>query len=111
MQFEAVEGGIGPEATNVHKRTATSHPSNGRIEPSRSTEPGLPSRMSSGVLTGTAAQTRPTRDQAPIRVAVAKVVTADELDALRMNAELELQDGGRWGTTFTLLQFWGRTPP
>ena len=38
------------------------------------------------------------------------VVTADELDALRMNAESELQDEARWGTTFTLLQFWGRTP-
>ena len=40
-----------------------------------------------------------------------EVVTADELDALRMKAESELQDGARWGTTFTLLQFWGRTPP
>jgi SAM-dependent methyltransferase len=40
-----------------------------------------------------------------------EVVTADELDALRMNAESELQDEARWGTTFTLLQFWGRTPP
>ena len=39
-----------------------------------------------------------------------EVVTADELDALRMKAESELQDGARWGTTFTLLQFWGRTP-
>ena len=40
-----------------------------------------------------------------------EVVTADELDALRMNAESEVQDEARWGTTFTLLQFWGRTPP
>ena len=40
-----------------------------------------------------------------------EVVTADELDALRMKAESELQEEARWGTTFTLLQFWGRTPP
>jgi hypothetical protein len=40
-----------------------------------------------------------------------EVVTAGELDALRMNAESELQDEARWGTTFTLLQFWGRTRP
>ena len=38
------------------------------------------------------------------------LVTADELDDLRRNAEAELQDDGRWGTTFTLLQCWGRTP-
>ena len=40
-----------------------------------------------------------------------EVVTVDELAALRMNAESELQEEARWGTTFTLLQFWGRTPP
>ena len=40
-----------------------------------------------------------------------KVVTADELGGLRRDAEAELQDEARWGTTFTLLQFWGRTPP
>jgi SAM-dependent methyltransferase len=38
------------------------------------------------------------------------LVTADELDNLRMNAESELQDEGRWGTTFTLVQCWGRAP-
>jgi hypothetical protein len=40
-----------------------------------------------------------------------EVVTADELAPLRMNAESELQEEARWGTTFALLQFWGRTPP
>lgn len=38
------------------------------------------------------------------------VVTDEELGRLRRDAEAELQDEGRWGTTFTLLQFWGRTP-
>ena len=38
------------------------------------------------------------------------LVTEDELDDLRRNAEAELQDEGRWGTTFTLVQCWGRTP-
>ena len=38
------------------------------------------------------------------------LVTEDELDGLRRNAEAELQDDGRWGTTFTLVQCWGRTP-
>jgi SAM-dependent methyltransferase len=38
------------------------------------------------------------------------LVTADELAALREQGETELQDPGRWGTTFTLLQCWGRSP-
>jgi ubiquinone/menaquinone biosynthesis C-methylase UbiE len=36
------------------------------------------------------------------------LVTADELDELRRQGEAELQEPGRWGTTFTLLQCWGR---
>jgi SAM-dependent methyltransferase len=36
------------------------------------------------------------------------LVTADELAELRQEGEAELQDPGRWGTTFTLLQCWGR---
>jgi SAM-dependent methyltransferase len=36
------------------------------------------------------------------------LVTADELDELRKRGEAELQEPGRWGTTFTLLQCWGR---
>jgi SAM-dependent methyltransferase len=36
------------------------------------------------------------------------LVSADELHALRDQGEVELQETGRWGTTFTLLQCWGR---
>jgi SAM-dependent methyltransferase len=39
-----------------------------------------------------------------------RLVTADELEELRNEGEAELQEPGRWGTTFTLLQCWGRTP-
>ena len=35
-------------------------------------------------------------------------VDAGELERLRQEAETELQDPGRWGTTFTLLQSWGK---
>jgi SAM-dependent methyltransferase len=36
------------------------------------------------------------------------LVSADELQELREQGEAELQEPGRWGTTFTLLQCWGR---
>ena len=35
-------------------------------------------------------------------------VTADELEQLRRDGEAELEEPGRWGTTFTLLQCWGQ---
>ena len=35
------------------------------------------------------------------------MVTADELEQIRREAEAELEEPGRWGTTFTLLQCWG----
>jgi SAM-dependent methyltransferase len=38
------------------------------------------------------------------------LVAADELEELRKAGEAELQEPGRWGTTFTLLQCWGRCP-
>ncbi|MGH3141919.1 MAG: hypothetical protein ACRDO9_02120 [Gaiellales bacterium] len=38
------------------------------------------------------------------------LVSADELQELRQQGEAELQVPGRWGTTFTLLQCWGRCP-
>lgn len=36
------------------------------------------------------------------------IVTGDELQRLRKEAEAELEEAGRWGTTFTLLQCWGQ---
>ena len=38
------------------------------------------------------------------------LVTTDELEQLRKEGELELEEPGRWGTTFTLLQSWGESP-
>jgi SAM-dependent methyltransferase len=38
------------------------------------------------------------------------LVTADELEELRRQSEAELEEPGRWGTTFTLVQSWGRSP-
>jgi SAM-dependent methyltransferase len=35
------------------------------------------------------------------------IVAAGELEQLRKEAEAELEEPGRWGTTFTLLQAWG----
>ena len=35
-------------------------------------------------------------------------LSEDELAALRREAEAELAESGRWGTTFTLIQSWGR---
>ena len=35
-------------------------------------------------------------------------VSAEELRRLRQDAENELQEPARWGTTFTLMQSWGR---
>jgi hypothetical protein len=34
----------------------------------------------------------------------------DELASLRQDAERELSEPGRWGTTFTVIQSWGRRP-
>lgn len=38
------------------------------------------------------------------------LVGADELDRLHKEGEAELREPGRWGTTFTQLQCWGRCP-
>jgi SAM-dependent methyltransferase len=37
-----------------------------------------------------------------------ETLSEDELASLRREAESELTDPGRWGTTFTLIQSWGR---
>lgn len=37
-----------------------------------------------------------------------QTVSADELGFLRRAAEVELADPARWGTTFTLVQSWGK---
>ena len=36
------------------------------------------------------------------------LVSADRLERLRSDGEAELKEPGRWGTTFTLIQCWGR---
>jgi SAM-dependent methyltransferase len=36
------------------------------------------------------------------------LVNADHLERLRRDGEAELKEPGRWGTTFTLIQCWGR---
>jgi SAM-dependent methyltransferase len=37
-------------------------------------------------------------------------LSEEELASLRMEAESELAEPGRWGTTFTLIQCWGKLP-
>jgi hypothetical protein len=37
-----------------------------------------------------------------------RTLSEDELASLRRQAETELAERGRWGTTFTLIQSWGR---
>jgi hypothetical protein len=37
-----------------------------------------------------------------------ETLSADELASLRREAEAELAEPARWGTTFTLIQTWGR---
>lgn len=41
---------------------------------------------------------------------LAEFVGADELARLQDQAEAELREPGRWGTTFTVIQSWGRRP-
>jgi SAM-dependent methyltransferase len=39
-----------------------------------------------------------------------EALSEDELASLRREAESELAEAGRWGTTFTVIQSWGRPP-
>lgn len=38
------------------------------------------------------------------------LVEPADLERLRNDAEAELKEPGRWGTTFTLIQSWARRP-
>ena len=38
------------------------------------------------------------------------IVTVDELEQLRKESDAELEEPGRWGTSFTLVQCWGQSP-
>jgi hypothetical protein len=40
--------------------------------------------------------------------ALLQSVSADELASLRRDAEAELANPARWGTTFTMVQSWGK---
>ncbi|MDF2753552.1 MAG: hypothetical protein K0S82_1935, partial [Gaiellaceae bacterium] len=37
------------------------------------------------------------------------IVTVEELEQLRKESDAELEEPGRWGTTFTLVQCWGQS--
>jgi hypothetical protein len=37
-----------------------------------------------------------------------ETLSEDELASLRREAESEVAEPGRWGTTFTMIQGWGR---
>jgi hypothetical protein len=39
-----------------------------------------------------------------------ETLSEDELASLRREVEAELAEPGRWGTTFTVIQCWGRLP-
>ena len=45
-----------------------------------------------------------------LRELLRSIVDADELERLENEAERQLQESGRWGITFTLVQAWGRRP-
>jgi hypothetical protein len=46
-------------------------------------------------------------DETHARVALLEL-SEDKFASLRREAETELAESGRWGTTFTLIQSWGR---
>jgi SAM-dependent methyltransferase len=45
-----------------------------------------------------------------LRPRLVQLIDGEELDDLLDAAEAEIADGTRWGTTFTLIQAWGRSP-
>jgi SAM-dependent methyltransferase len=51
----------------------------------------------------------PLQFSAALEPRLLETLSQDELASLRREAETELAEPGRWGTTFTLIQSWGRT--
>ena len=50
----------------------------------------------------------PLQFSAALESRLLKTLSGDELASLRREAETELAEPGRWGTTFTLIQSWGK---
>jgi SAM-dependent methyltransferase len=50
----------------------------------------------------------PLQFSAALESRLRETLSADGLASLRRDAEIELAEPGRWGTTFTLIQCWGR---
>src|SRR5918994_206239 len=50
----------------------------------------------------------PLQFSAALESRLLETLSDDELASLRREAETELAEPGRWGTTFTLIQSWGR---
>jgi hypothetical protein len=50
----------------------------------------------------------PLQFSAALESRLLEALSEDELAGLRREAEAELAEPGRWGTTFTLIQSWGR---
>jgi len=50
----------------------------------------------------------PLQFSAALEPRLLETLSVDELASLRREAEAELAEPGRWGTTFTLIQSWGR---
>jgi hypothetical protein len=50
----------------------------------------------------------PLQFSAALESRLLETLTENELALLRREAESELAEPGRWGTTFTLIQSWGR---
>ena len=52
----------------------------------------------------------PLQFSAALESRLLETFSEDELSSLRREAESELAEPGRWGTTFTLIQSWGQRP-
>jgi hypothetical protein len=52
----------------------------------------------------------PLQFSVPLESRLLETLSGDELASLRRRVEGELAEPGRWGTTFTVIQAWGRRP-